>query len=413
MALFNWLRGLFAPKRDVSRLDGDPDRDAVYEVVDTSGGPLKENHRRKALRDKRLLPKRWKFGRRKKIFEQLEAQRLFSLTQRTSQREIRDLRADEEQLGRYRLPIWRHEADVARALGLSLKELYHYSVHRYRDPVEHYVTFSIPKRSGGERLIMAPKKRLKGLQRKLLAELVGKLPISPYAHAFTPGRSIRSGAERHVGKKILLKMDLRDFFPSVTFPRIRGLLIALGYSYPVSTTLAVLMTAAERQPVEVGDQLYYVPVGPRHCVQGAPTSPGLCNCIALRLDRRLAGLGKKFGFEYTRYADDLTFSGDQVDKVWTLRYLVEQIVADEGFEVNRAKTRISRAGGRQAVTGVVVNQQVGGKREFRRRLRAELHQLSLEKTPDPDRMQRALGRLAFLQMLNPEQAEKLRRKYLN
>src|SRR5439155_13398728 len=164
--------------------------------------------------------------------------------------------------------------------------------------------------SGGKRLIMAPKRRLKMVQRKLLELLVERLPVSEHAHAFRRGRSIRTGAEPHVGKRFVLKLDLKDFFPSVTFARVRGLLIAYGYSYPVATTLTILMTEAERQPVEVDGTIFHVPVGERHCVQGAPTSPGLCNVIALRLDRRLSGLAKKRGFAFTRYADDLIFSGN-------------------------------------------------------------------------------------------------------
>src|SRR5439155_16123266 len=113
--------------------------------------------------------------------------------------------------------------------------------------------------SGGKRLIMAPKRRLKMVQRKLLELLVERLPMSEHAHAFRRGRSIRSGAEPHVGKRSVLKLDLKDLFPSVSAARVRALLIACGYSFPVATTLAVLMTEAERQPVEVDGQVFHVP----------------------------------------------------------------------------------------------------------------------------------------------------------
>src|SRR5262249_23275628 len=146
---------------------------------------------------------------------------------------------------------------------------------------------------------------------------------------------------------------------SVTFGRVRGLLIALGYGYAVATTLAVLMTEAERQPVVAGDRLLHVPVGQRHCVQGAPTSPGLCNCVALRLDHRLAGLGRRFGFAYSRYADDLTFSGDDPKQLPRLRKYATRIIEEEGFWVNTDKTAVARKGGCQRVTGVVVNDVLG------------------------------------------------------
>ena len=110
-------------------------------------------------------------------------------------------------------------------------------------------------------------------------------------------------------------MDLKDCFPSINYRRVRGLLISLGYAYPVATTLAVLMTEAPRQPVVASGKTFHVPLGPRVCVQGAPTSPGLCNAILMRMDRRLSGLAQRYDCSYTRYADDLTFSGDDTDAI--------------------------------------------------------------------------------------------------
>src|SRR5262249_7761884 len=149
-----------------------------------SGGPLKEHHCRRALRDKRLLPKiksparQLGLTKRKKVMSAGEAERLFGGTMRTRNRNTRDLLADEKQLQRYGLPLWKTEQDVAAALGIPLKELWFFAIHRERERQPHYVTFAIPKRSGGKRLIMAPKRRLKAIQRKLLELLVSKLPVS-------------------------------------------------------------------------------------------------------------------------------------------------------------------------------------------------------------------------------------------
>ena len=419
MSLVDWIRSLFggSRKRDISRLSPSADgADAIEERVDVSGGPLKEHHHRRAIRDKRLLPKVKSPARslgitkRKKVMSVAEAERLFGGTMRTRNRNLRDLLADEEQLQRYNLPVWKTEEDVAAALGISVKELWFFAMHRERERQPHYVTFSIPKRSGGKRLIMAPKRRLKAIQRRLLALLVEKLPVSGHAHAFRRDRSIRTGAEPHVGKRFVLKLDLKDFFPSVTFARVRGLLIAYGYSYPVATTLAVLMTEAERQPVEVDGTVFHVPVGLRHCIQGAPTSPGLCNALVLRLDHRLAGLAKKHGLAYTRYADDLTFSGDfGREAAQKIRQVVTRIIKEEGFTPNAEKTRLMGKGARQTVTGVVVNQTLGLSRQERRRLRAALHRI--EKLPPgegAELRQRVDGKLAYLSMLNPQQADRLR-----
>jgi len=411
-----------APQRDVSSLTGSGEaalKDATFkhEVIRTSG-PLKPQHRRLVARDNRLLPKpppdpnqrRWPPPAKIKYLTEREADRLFGPSLRTRNRDVMDLAADEEQLKRYGLPIWKTENDVAAALSLTIGQLRHLSQHRQRETVPHYITFAIPKRSGGERLIYAPKRRLKEVLRKLDRLLVRKLPKSEHAHGFVRGRSIASNAAGHVGKAVVLRFDIKDCFPTIHYGRVRGLLIALGYSYPIAATLAVLMTEAPRQPVVAEGKLYHVPTGPRVCVQGAPTSPGICNAVLLRLDHRLAGLARKHGFAYTRYADDLTFSGNDTAKIAKLLKLVPTIVKAEGFAVNAGKTRIMRAGQCQSVTGVIVNKAMGLSRQERRKLRAALHRQKT-KAVDPaiaagERL-RLMGKLAYLAMLNKAQAAAL------
>ena len=406
MSIWGWLKRVFGRSsvhRDISGFGAD-DLDLVNEEIDLTGKPLKSHHRRRGWRDVRLLPKRRPtYGKRKKVMSRAEAVRLFSDSLRTRNRRIRDLKADPEQLKRLGLPLWRSEEALAEALSISIGRLYHYASFRKNDRVEHYVRFAIKKRDGGDRIIMAPKTRLKKIQRTLHRELVSKLELSSAAHGFRPGHSIRTGAEPHVGKAVVLKVDLADFFGTVTFARVRGLLIAVGYSYPVATTLALLMTESERQPVIIDGETYYTPVSERYCVQGAPTSPGLCNTIALRLDRRLTGLAKHFGFTYTRYADDLSFSGDDVEAVHAVLRLATAVIKDEGFSVNKKKTRVMRQSAGQRVTGVTVNDQLGLSRKERRRLRAMIHQHG----QDPDKRAEIRGKLAYLSMLNPEQAARL------
>src|SRR5215470_17215285 len=414
-ALKAWKK---APLRDVSSLTGSGEaafKEATFkqEVIRT-GGPLKPQHHRLIARDNRLLPKpppdpnrrRWPRPPKPKYLAEAEADRLFSPSLRTRNRDVMDLAADEAQLRRYGLPLWKTEAEVATALGLTLGQLHHFSQHRHRETVPHYIAFAIPKRSGGERVIHAPKRRLKAVLRKLDQALVSKLPKSEHAHGFVRGRSIATHAKPHVGQEMVLRFDIKDCFPSIHFGRVRGLLLALGYSYPVAASLAVLMTEAPRQPVRAENKLYHVPTGPRVCVQGAPTSPGLCNAVLLRLDRRLAGLAKKNGLAYTRYADDLTFSGPAVTVQKKLGR-VPAIVAAEGFAINHEKTRLMRRSGRQAVTGVIVNRDMGLSRQERRKLRAALHQQQ-SNAQGAGIGPRLLGKLAYLHMLNPKQALTLR-----
>lgn len=415
----SWLRRFFAwlfgPKqytRDVSRLpshSGGRAPDVVKETVKL-GGVVKPNHRRLALRDSRLLPDPsrksgwsatgWKPG--KKVMTAKESRRLFSNTLRTRNRNLRTLATDEKQLTRYGLPVWRSEAELAAALNLTIEQLRHFAIHRVRDRVQHYIAFAIPKRSGGERVIHAPKKKLKAVLRNVNDQLVSKLPVHVAAHGFVKGRSVKTNAQPHVGRAVVVKLDLKDFFPTVTWARVRGLLISLGYGFPVAASLAALMTESERQPVTVDGQTFHVPVGDRVCVQGAPTSPGLCNAVTRKMDARLSGLAKKLGFTYSRYADDLTFSGDDATQLETLINRATRIIHTEGFVVNGTKTRVMRRGNSQRVAGVTVNKELGLSRKERRKIRAALHQATPEKHAELD------GMLAWVHMLNPAQAAKLK-----
>src|SRR5205807_4648728 len=139
-------------------------------------------------------------------------------------------------------------------------------------------------------------------------------------------------------------MDLEGFFPCIGFPRIRSVFQRLGYSPAVATLLALLCTECPRQRVEYDGQPYHVAIGPRGLPQGACTSPGLSNQVARRLDKRLGGLAAKLGLAYTRYADDLTFSGDAAlnERVGYLMARVRHLAEEEGFAVNANKSRVLR-----------------------------------------------------------------------
>lgn len=415
MGFLDWFKRLFRPPaRDVSTLASGSSRgglapDVLREDVEVDGGPLKPEHHRRALRDPRLLPKRrlrLPLTKRPKFMPADEARRLFSPTLRTRNRALMVLRADELHLERLGLPVWRTEEDVARALGLSVSRLRWFASHRLDDRVSHYVTFAVPKRSGGERLISAPKRELKQVLRTLDQQLGQRLPVSDVAHGFRKGRSTRTAAEPHVGRNVVVRLDVKDCFPSLTFGRVRGLFVAKGYSYPVAATLAALVTEAIRQPVEIDGSLRYVPVGQRHCVQGAPTSPALCNALLRKLDNRLEGLADHLGFVYTRYADDLSFSGDEPERVGELITLARLIAREEGFPLNDAKTLVMHRGRSQRVVGVTVNDTLGLSRRERRLIRAAIHREAA--AGDEALSQRIDGQLAYLQMLNPEQADQLR-----
>ena len=224
--------------------------------------------------------------------------------------------------------------------------------------------------------------QLKEAQHWILHNVVEKLLVHGAAHGFVAGRSIASNAALHSDSKIILKMDLRNFFPTVTFRRVKGLFRKAGYREQIATLLALVCTESPREVVNRNGKTYYVSLGPRCLPQGAPTSPGITNAVCLNLDGRLAGLAKKFGWRYTRYADDLTFSmpskSQGQTKLAALKGCVAKIVSDEGFIVHPKKTRVVRKGSSQRVTGLVVNGTGSPRtpRDVKRRLRAAIHNLS-------------------------------------
>jgi RNA-directed DNA polymerase len=230
-----------------------------------------------------------------------------------------------------------------------------------------YVEFEIPKAKGGTRRIAAPRTPLRKIQRKILDEILAKVPVHDACHGFVQGRSTVTNAKPHERAAIVIKMDLRDFFPSVHYRRVKGLFEQLGYGEEVAGTLAGLTTYRPK----VGERV----VWPGMLPQGAPTSPAIANLVSRRLDRRLEKLAAKYGAVYTRYADDLTFSFAQVPDVKIGRFLwwVDGICQQEGFSERDDKRRILRAKHQQRVTGIVVNQRVNVPREDRRRFRAILH----------------------------------------
>jgi hypothetical protein len=255
---------------------------------------------------------------------------------------------------------------------------------------------------------------LKAAQHWILRNVVEKLPVHGAAHGFLPGRSTLTNAAAHTGARILVKMDVRDFFPTVTLRRVKGVFRKAGYREQVATLLALLCTEAPREVVELDGRTYYVALGPRCLPQGAPTSPALTNTLCLRLDRRLTGLSRRLGFRYTRYADDLTFSRaadqDGEPRVGTLLGLVRRVVEAEGFRLHPDKTRVHRAGGRQQVTGLVVNGSGPPRvpRRLRRQLRAAAHNLRQGKPlKEGETPARLAGYAAYVYMTDPALGGKL------
>ncbi len=320
----------------------------------------------------------------------------------------------EERAAENDLPPIDKPEKLAELLGLTIPELRWLSFHRDVADSLHYRRFTIPKRDGSERAIWAPLPKLKAAQRWILEHVVERLPVHGKSHGFLVGRSIASNAAEHVASKIILKVDLNDFFPTITFRRAKGIFRRAGYRDQIATLLALLCTEAPREIVERDGKTYYVALGPRSLPQGAPTSPALTNTLCLRLDRRLTALAAKFGWRYTRYADDLTFSLPEAHKdkprLGALLGSIGRIANDEGFRVHPNKTRIARSGQRQKVTGLVVNGSGAPRvpRALKRQIRAAIHNASHGKELKAgDSVARLSGYAAYIYMTDPLLGAKL------
>ncbi|PON15711.1 RNA-dependent DNA polymerase [Candidatus Entotheonella serta] len=285
-----------------------------------------------------------------------------------------------EQLG---LPVFHTPSQLAEAMGLRVGTLRFLAFHRDVSRTSHYIRFKLPKKTGGERLISAPMPRLKQAQHWVLSNLLVKLTSHDASHEFRHARSLVTNAQPHTGQAVVINMDMKDFFPTVSYPRVKGFFQALGYSEAVGTVLGLICTEAETEEVVLDDTSWYVALGERHLPQGAPTSPAISNLICRRLDQRLHGIARKFGMIYTRYADDLTFSAE-AEAPAAIGKLLRQtrfVVEAEGSQLHPTKTRVMRHHQRQDVTGGVVNQQPAVARKTLKRFRALLHQIE---TTGPD-----------------------------
>jgi retron-type reverse transcriptase len=252
-----------------------------------------------------------------------------------------------------------------------------------------YEVFKIPKRSGGERQIENPHPVLKMAQRMLLQELSETARPHEGCHGFRNGRSIITNATPHVGKQVVINLDVRNFFPTISSKRVYGIFRSFGYQGQELRFLTDMTTFGGRLP------------------QGAPTSPILANIACIRLDKRLLGLAGKIGADYTRYADDITFSGPET--ITSYIRVFKKIIEEEGFQVALPKLRIQRKGARQEVTGLTVNDQVSVPRVIRRRLRAAVHRVHNAKNPfwkgEQLSIQSLKGHLNYLASVHPGSAK--------
>ncbi|MFW6130545.1 MAG: retron St85 family RNA-directed DNA polymerase [Atribacterota bacterium] len=261
------------------------------------------------------------------------------------------------------------------------------------DKDKAYCRFTVKKKTDGYRKIDAPCKKLKKVQRWILDNVLYKPELPENVHGFVPGKSIFTNAEPHVNQDLVLGVDIKKFFPSINKNRVFGLFNSLGYTRKMSSDLAEVCTFKSSLP------------------QGSPCSPMIANLISRKLDKRLSTFCEEKDYVYTRYADDITISGDKDIPKYV--HLIYDIIEDEGFEVNKEKTRILGRGSQQKVTGLIVNDKVSVGKKERKRLEAIVHNitqngpLAENKEKDPHFKEKLIGKIEHASNAHPDFADKL------
>lgn len=290
------------------------------------------------------------------------------------------------------LPVIQSLDDFSIVIHISKYTIYQLSHHSDK----YYKTYEIPKKSGGKRKICQPSKKLKGLQSWILVNILNKIQVSPSCKGFRKGSSTLDNALPHIGANTILNLDLKDFFPTVTSKQVYNVFKTIGYNKLIATVFTNICTYEQRLP------------------QGSPCSPMLANLTSWTLDLRIQGYVGKRGISYTRYADDLSFSGLNPSKVVKIIPMIKKIIDDENFIVNHKKTRISSSSRAKIATGLVVNEDsVGiGKQKYKD-LRAKIHHLTLPKEQTNEKLLYHVG--GWLSYLNSVDKERLRKakKYIS
>ena len=297
--------------------------------------------------------------------------------------------------------VYRELSSLERDLGIDAKTLYAIS----NNIGKHYHKVKLPKKSGGYRNLSVPDAVLKSVQKRITEVLLIHMPVSRYAKAYRYGSSTLRNAKHHVGRQVVLKLDILHFFDSIRYSTVKNKVFPeVIYAEPLRILLTMLC--------------YYKDALP----QGASSSPAITNILLYEFDEQIGQWCRERGIAYTRYCDDMTFSGD-FEPAELIRFIRPEL-KKLGFLLNEQKTRIQRPGQRQKVTGIVVNEKMSIPADYRRKLRQELYycrkfgiqehlkKIGLEIPVDVHRLQ-LLGKVNYVLQLHPEDRDILdARKWL-
>lgn len=289
------------------------------------------------------------------------------------------------------VPIIYDQLHLAKLVGYE----YEYILKISNTPENFYREFTIEKKSGGKRVIKEPLPSLKEIQRWVLENILNKIKVSPTAKAYVLGKGIKENARFHKNQNIVLNIDLINFFPSIQEKYIFMVFRKIGYTSSVSTILTKICCFDKSLP------------------QGSPTSPALSNIILKHVDDRIFGFCKKLKVRYSRYADDMSFSGSfNVDVIYKF---VSSVVNNYGLKINTKKTRVLQKHHQQSITGVVVNEKIQAPRDYRRKLRQQIYYckrfgLANQATRNNFKdiksfLHFLLGKANYIKYLNPKDSE--------
>ena len=316
--------------------------------------------------------------------------------------EIKGMLQYAQHLNEQNLPIIFDQYHLSRLVGYD----YAYLLAASNSPRWFYKHYEIPKKSGGVRNIEEPFPSLKDIQTWILENILTPASekfVAPVAKAFMPGINLRDNARFHRGKQVVVALDLHDFFGSVGFSEVYGVFNKLGYNKSVVMMLTRLCLFRGSLP------------------QGAPTSPMLSNLMFFDLDNKIFRYCQRRKIRYTRYADDMTFSGDDVDVTRLITY-VRMVVSTKHLKLNEEKTKVMRRGASQRVTGVVVNDKLQVAKTYRDKVRQEVYycikygfenHIKRIELPEwiktvPVYQHHLLGKINFILQINPKDEEFVR-----
>ena len=282
----------------------------------------------------------------------------------------------------FNLPVLESLDDLSTQTKISKKSLYLLSTYNHY----FYNTINLNKKSGGIRIVYNPSYKLKSIQSWILNEILNKLHVSSCCKGFEKKMSIYDNAIQHINSNYVWRLDLKDFFPSITSKRVYQIFRLLDYNTLISTILTNLCTVDNLLP------------------QGSPCSPKLSNLISIRMDNQLEKITSAHGIIYTRYADDLSFSCNSLDSIKITMKKIKTIIRNNGFVINDKKTKFTGPSSRKKITGLIIyGNKIGIGRERYRLLRAEI--FSLINDNDPKKIASIKGYLSFLKSVDKKRYE--------